>query len=111
MCMCAQVFFWDRRTGKLPVSRVAARHASGQLTSLQAVPDGRVIYAGTRAGEVCGVPGTSPHGSCQRKMCVPESHIGPMQEPHCAGSWLKQLPRHRTILRYRRRRQYAAQVN
>ena len=50
--MYAQVFFWDRRTGKLPVSCVGARHASGRLTSLQAVPDGRVIYAGTVAGEV-----------------------------------------------------------
>ena len=72
--MFAQVFFWDTRAGKLPVSRVAARDASGQLTSLQAVPDGRVIYAGTRAGEVC--VGTSPRGSCQRKMCVPESPYG-----------------------------------
>ena len=47
-----QVLFWDRRSGKLPVSCVAARHASGQLMSLQAVPDGRVVYAGTQAGEV-----------------------------------------------------------
>ncbi|KAK9834831.1 hypothetical protein WJX81_002117 [Elliptochloris bilobata] len=47
-----QVFFWDRRMRRLPVTFAAAARASGQLTSLQAVPDGRVVYAGTEAGEV-----------------------------------------------------------
>ena len=66
-CWCAQVFFWDRRTGKLPVSCVGARHASGQLLSLQAVPDGRVIYAGTQAGEVREASHLMAQAACPRE--------------------------------------------
>jgi len=40
------VFFWDTRARRLPISCAdAGRHAE-QLTSLQATPDGRVVYAG-----------------------------------------------------------------
>ena len=78
----AQVFFWDRRTGKLPVSCAAARHASGQLTSLQAVPDGHIIYAGTEAGEVRpALPLTACTETLMQDGCPRQPN---MQEPHPA---------------------------
>lgn len=47
-----QVVFWDKRMRKLPCTHVAAARVSGQLTCVQAAPDGCVVYAGSEAGEV-----------------------------------------------------------